>query len=214
MEGARVIALAAGDPAERAALDGAAAVLEDGGVIVVPTDSVYGIGCAATADNPGLAKVFELKGRDLAQTLPLVLGDPADLARFARGVRPWARRLAERFWPGALTLVLDASENVPEAYRAADGSVGFRVPDQPFVRALCRRIGAPVALTSANLHGKAPATSVAELEGTLARAVDLVVDGGPSPLGEASTVVDARGAEPRILRAGAIGERALVEALA
>ena len=181
-------------------------------VAIIPTDSVYGIGCAMGADG-ALVRIFELKGRERSQALPLVLGDAADLARYAKDLEPYAPRLAERFWPGALTLVVRASDEVPEPYRAADGTVGLRVPDHAFVRALCSAVGHPLALTSANLHGEPAARSVEELNPQLADAVDWVVDGGAAPLGVASTVVDATGEIPRILREGAVGEAEILEAI-
>ncbi len=190
-----------------------AAGLASGDVAIIPTDSVYGIGCAALGGNPAHARIFELKGRERSQTLPLVLGSADDLARYAEEVAPSALRLAKRFWPGALTLVVRASDAVPAGYRAPDGTVGLRVPDHAFVRALCRALGAPLALTSANLHGEPPARGVEELDPQLAASVDWVVDGGPAPLGVASSVVDATGRALRILRAGALREEDLLAAL-
>ncbi len=186
--------------------------LARGEVAIIPTDSVYGIGCAMGAEG-ALARIFELKGRERSQALPLVLGDVEDLARYAKDLAPSARRLAERFWPGALTLVVRASSAVPEAFCAADGTVGLRVPDHAFVRALCAALGRPLALTSANLHGEPPARSIEELDPQLKATVDWVVDGGPAPLGVASTVVDATGPHLRILRAGAIREEDLLRAI-
>ncbi len=183
-----------------------------GEVAIIPTDSVYGIGCAMGADR-ALDRIFELKGRERSQTLPLVLGDAADLPRYAKDVAPYARALAERFWPGALTLVVRASREVPPRFRAADGTVGLRVPDHSFVRALSAAVGRPLALTSANLHGEPPARSARELNPQLAGAVEWVVDGGASKIGVASTVVDATGPAPRVLREGALTEREILAAL-
>lgn len=192
------------DAPPREAVAAAVEVFAAGGVVVVPTDSVYGIGCAATSGNPGHRRTFEIKRRDLAQTLPLLIADPDDLGRYGRDLPEYGLRLARAYWPGALTLVVRASDAVPPAYRAADDTVALRVPDSALVRAIARELGAPLAITSANTHGEAAATSGASVEPRIAEAVDLVLDAGPAPLAVASTIVDATGPEPHILRKGAI----------
>lgn len=191
-------------------VDRAAAVLRDGGVAVLPTDSVYGICCAATPGNPAHERIFDIKRRDHAQTLPWFVADPEDLARYGRDVPDWALRLAERFWPGALTIVVSAADSVPTEYAqpGEDGAtIALRVPDSELDRAIVRALGVPLAQTSANTHGAPAAVSAAALEPGLASAVDLVLDAGPAPVGVASTIVDATAAEPRVLRAGAISEK-------
>lgn len=188
----------------REVVEAAAEAFAAGGVVVIPTDSVYGIGCVATPDNPGHRRTFEIKRRDLAQTLPLLVADASDLDLLGRDVPAYAQRLAAHYWPGALTLVVRASERVPVQYRAADGTVALRVPDSELVRAIARRLGAPLAITSANTHGADAATSGASVEPRIAEAVDLVLDAGPAPLAVASTIVDVTGPAPRILREGAL----------
>ena len=170
--------------------------LRAGGVAVLPTDSVYGICCAAAPKNPAHERIFEVKRRDRAQTLPWFVADAADLDVYGECVPDWARRLAERFWPGALT-----------AQPGADGpTIALRVPGSELDRAVVRALGRPVAQTSANVHGAPSATSGAGLDPAVAEAVDLVVDAGPAPVGVASTIVDATGAAPRVLREGALTE--------
>lgn len=178
-------------------------LLRTGGVLVMPTDSVYGIGCAATPANPAHERVFAIKLRDRAQTLPWLVADVADLSRYGRDVPAWAEDLARAHWPGALTLVVRASEVVPTEYRAADDTLALRVPDSNLVRALAREVG-PLAVTSANTHGEAAATSGAGVEARIVQAADLTLDAGPAPVGVASTIVDATSSVPRILRQGAI----------
>ena len=183
--------------------------LRAGGVAVLPTDSVYGICCAAAPKNPAHERIFEVKRRDRAQTLPWFVADAADLDVYGECVPDWARRLAERFWPGALTLVVRASSAVPAEYAqpGADGpTIALRVPGSELDRAVVRALGRPVAQTSANVHGAPSATSGAGLDPAVAEAVDLVVDAGPAPVGVASTIVDATGAAPRVLREGALTE--------
>lgn len=187
----------------------AAETLRTGGVAVLPTDSVYGICCAASPGNPAHGRIFEVKHRDRTQTLPWFVADAADLDVYGEAVPAWAHRLAERLWPGALTLVVRASDAVPAEYAqpGADGpTIALRVPGSELDRAVVRALGLPVAQTSANTHGAPSATSGADLEPAIAEAVDLVIDAGPAPVGVASTIVDATGELPRVLREGAITE--------
>ena len=181
----------------------AAHLLRTGGVLVMPTDSVYGIGCAATPANPAHERIFAIKLRDRAQTLPWLVADVADLACYGCDVPAWAEDLARAHWPGALTLVVRASDAVPAEYRAADDTLALRVPDSNLVRALAREVG-PLAVTSANTHGEAAATSGAGVEVRIVEAADLTLDAGPAPVGVASTIVDATSSIPHILRQGAI----------
>ncbi|QOY60760.1 L-threonylcarbamoyladenylate synthase [Thermophilibacter immobilis] len=185
----------------------AAKTLRSQGVLVLPTDSVYGLACAATPANPAHGRIFDIKHRDRAQTLPWFVADASDLDRYGAQVPAWAHRLAARFWPGALTLVVRASSEVPPEYaHAFDGgpsTIALRVPGSELVRALVREVG-PLAQTSANTHGQASATSGESVEPAIAREADLVLDGGAAPLAVASTIVEATGKAPRILREGAL----------
>ncbi len=184
-----------------------ARVLADGGVAVLPTDSVYGICCAATEGNPAHGRIFSVKRRDRAQTLPWFVEDVAGLSRYGRDVPAWAVSLAERCWPGALTLVVRASGEVPAEYAQPSPSgptIALRVPASGLISAVVRELGAPLAQTSANTHGAPSATSGTGVEPAVAEAVDLLVDAGPAPVGVASTIVDATGPVPRVLREGAL----------
>lgn len=187
----------------------AAATLRDGGVVVLPTDSVYGICCAATPGNPAHGRIFDIKRRDRAQTLPWFVADVDDLARYGLDVSARALRLAERLWPGALTIVVRASAEVPPEYaQPGDGgaTIALRVPASDLDRAVVRALGVPLAQTSANTHGAPAATSGSGLDPAIVSAADLVLDAGPAPVGVASTIVDATSDELRILRAGALDE--------
>ena len=184
----------------------AAGVLRAGGVIVTPTDSVYGLACAAVPGNPAHRRIFEMKRRDATQTLPWFVADAADLSRYGDDVPAWAHALARAFWPGALTLVVRASRAVPPEYArpgaapGAPATIALRVPASALVRELVRAAGAPLAQTSANTHGRPSATSGSAVEPSLAAAADLLIDAG-------STIVDATGEAPRILREGAVTAR-------
>ncbi|MBR2684096.1 MAG: threonylcarbamoyl-AMP synthase [Atopobiaceae bacterium] len=185
--------------------------LAAGGVVVMPTDSVYGIGCAAFAGNPAHQRIFSIKHRDPSQTLPWLVADFDDLTRYAAELPPSAFELVTQFWPGALTLVVRASEQVPPEYRGADGTIALRMPDSHLVRELSRRVGMPLATTSANTHGEAAATSGSGVEARIVAEADLTLDAGPAPLAIASTIVSLVGTEPRVLREGAIPAHQIIK---
>lgn len=195
-------------------IDKAADVLAHEGVIITPTDSVYGIGCVALPHNAAHKRTFEIKHRDLRQTLPWLIGDESDLMRYAVDVPAWAQKLAHTFWPGALTLVVKACDDVPQEYVHADNkTIALRLPDSNVVRALARKLSCPLAITSANTHGADAAISGATLEDRLIDEVDLVLDAGSAPLAVASTIVDCTQSTPKILRIGAIDPHDIMEAL-
>lgn len=192
----------------------AAEILVAGGVLVMPTDSVYGLGCAATVGNPGHRRIFEIKHRDPRQTLPWLVASRCDLARYGRDVPQWALTMAEAFWPGALTLVVRASDEVPEEYRrAGEGTIALRLPASRLVQELSLRAGVPLATTSANTHGRDAATSGAGVEERIVTEADLTLDAGPAPIAVASTIVGCTGPRPEFLRVGAIPPEELLGVL-
>ena len=197
----------------RSVLDEAVATLAFNGVLVMPTDSVYGIGCAATPQNPAHERIFAIKHRDRAQTLPWLVADASDLGTYGREVPDYALALAVRYWPGALTLVVRASSAVPEEYRAANGTIALRCPDSNLVRSLARSVGTPLATTSANTHGEEAATSGAGVEARIVAEADLTLDAGPAPVGVASTIVDCTGPKPVVLREGALSVAQIAECI-
>lgn len=183
----------------------AAFCLTNQGVLVMPTDSVYGIGCAALPNNPAHLRIFEIKHRDVAQTLPWLVADVDDLDRYGVDVPAWAHAMARQFWPGGLTLVVKASPEVPPEYqRQGDQTIALRCPDSNLVRTLARMVGVPLATTSANTHGAPSATSGSSVEPRIVQEANLTLDAGPAPLAVASTIVDCTSDRPRILREGAI----------
>lgn len=198
------------NPSEEA-LAAAAEVLLNQGVVVLPTDSIYGIGAAALPNCKGLERVFAAKQRPRSQTLPWLIEGPRALYRYGRALPPWASTLADEFWPGALTLVVRGSGEVSPEYRAADGTIALRVPDSPFVRKLVKRVGTALAATSANLHAEPPSATFEGLDQRIIDASDLAVDGGEAPVGVASTVVDCSRDRPHIVRVGAISEQDILE---
>jgi L-threonylcarbamoyladenylate synthase len=200
--------LADGDPARAEAV----ALLRAGRIVAVPTDTVYGI--AADLGLPdAIERLFAAKRRPPEKAVALLLADTAQ-ADVLGVVGAAARVLAERFWPGGLTLVLPRrpGARLPDVLAAGAPTVGVRVPDHPAPRALAAALG-PLPTTSANLSGEPDARDAAEVASTLGDAVALVLDGGPIHGGPGSTVVDCTGGRPMILRAGAIPPRDIAAAL-
>ncbi len=182
-------------------LDRAAGLLRAGELVAFPTDTVYGVGAIAW-DRRAVAKLYTAKLRSPDKAIPLLLADVDDLDLVAAAVSPAARRLAQRFWPGPLTLVLPRAGAVPDEVTAGGATVAVRVPDHPMARALIRLAGAPLATTSANLSGQPSPVTAAEVAAQLAGRVALILDGGRCPGGVPSTLVDVTGETPRILRPG------------
>ncbi|HET6781084.1 MAG TPA: L-threonylcarbamoyladenylate synthase [bacterium] len=187
--------------------------LSGGGVIVFPTDTVYGVGCLIDNDD-AVRRVYALKNRPQTESLPVLLADVAQLDEYASDVPAVARRLAGRFWPGALTLVVRRSERVPSLVAGGGGTVGLRVPDHPVPRALVQKAGTPIVGTSANTHGMPSPVTAQQAIFELGDRVDMVLDGGRVPGGRESTVVDVTTDAPRVLREGAIAAREIERTVA
>jgi len=185
-------------------------VLQRGGLVAFPTDTVYGVGALAH-DKKGIQKLFDAKGREAGKAIPILLGDLADLARVAVDVGPIPRLLAERFWPGPLTLVVPRHPSLPSDL-GPEPTIGVRMPDHPVALALLRLCG-PMAVTSANLSGKANTRTAQKVMAQLDGRIPLILDGGQSPGGLPSTVVDCTGPELVILRAGPLSIEVLQEVL-
>ncbi len=190
-------------PASEEAILRAVRLLREGQVIGLPTETVYGL--AADGLNPaGLARIFEVKQRPLFDPLILHLADLEGALRLAEQVPVAAYRLAERFWPGPLTLVLRKREFVPDLATSGLPNVALRVPVHPVAQALLRTWGGPLAAPSANRFGRISPTDAAAVRSELGDAVPLILDGGPCAVGLESTVIDLSGDQPVLLRAGGI----------
>ena len=195
---------------EEGAVERAAEVLRSGGLVVFPTDTVYGL-AAHPGDRQAVARIYEAKGRNTSRPIALLLSDLDYLAGVAVLPEPvWP--LAHRFWPGGLTLVVPKTEAVPTVV-SPDPTVGVRIPDLDLARAIIRAAGGILAVTSANLSGKPAALTAREALEQLKGRVELVVDGGPCQGGVPSTVVDCTVWPPTILREGAIPEAEIRAAL-
>ncbi len=194
----------------------AADCLTAGGLALVPTETVYGVGVAISAfaanletpgSDTGYGRIFTLKQRELTQTVPWLVDGPAALERYGKDVPHSICALAEKLWPGALTLVVPASDDVPPFMRAADGTVALRASASPVVQELIARCGSPLAVTSANTHGKPAPISFDEVEPRILAGVDVTIDAGETPCRDASTIVAVRDGELQILREGALAVR-------
>jgi L-threonylcarbamoyladenylate synthase len=191
---------ARGEPPPPASIAAAVRALRDGDVVGVPTDTVYGL--AADPWHSGAAdRLFLVKGRPRRVELPVLVASEAQALDLATAVPDCALRLMTRFWPGALTIVLPRREDVTADLGDEDETIGLRCPDHPVPLAVCRVLG-PIATTSANRHGSEPVTTAAAVAATLP-GVALVLDAGPCDR-PASTVVDATGEVPKLLRPGSI----------
>lgn len=192
------------------AIEKAVEVLQRGGVVAFPTDTVYGVaahGLMASA----VARLFQVKGRPLDRAIPLLLADPQDLDQVARDIPPLARELADLFWPGPLSLVLWAKPDLPPEVTAGGQTVAVRIPDHDVPQELARLLGAPLAATSANRSGGTESSTAEEVLRQIGDAVDIIVDGGPCPGGVPSTVLDLTTDPPRILRQGPVTHAMLVD---
>jgi L-threonylcarbamoyladenylate synthase len=184
-----------------AALDEAVRVLRRGGLVAFPTETVYGLG-ARVLDATALARVFAAKGRPPTHPLIAHVLDEAQAKGLTSEWSDRASRLARAFWPGPLTLVVPRAETVPLALTGGGESVAIRAPAHPVARALLAALCEPIAAPSANRYQSVSPTTAAHVVASLGAAVDLVLDGGPCNEGIESTVVDVRGALPRVLRPG------------
>ena len=196
---------------EPGAIEEALRVVQDGGLVAFPTDTVYGLGANIFLPR-AVERVFELKGRSRRQAMPVLVRSLEQAAGLA-SLPPQAVALADRFWPGGLTLVLVALEAAPELVTAGSGKIAVRLPHHPIPLALIEGLGAPITGTSANPSGHPPARTAAEVKGQMGERVDLVLEGGPPPGGRESTVVDLTGKAPLVLREGAIPQEEIEKCL-
>ena len=194
-------------------LEEVAALLRSGGLAAVPTETVYGL-AGNGLDEQAVREIYEVKGRPEQKPLSLMVPGPEAMERYCDPVPPAARALAERFWPGPLTLVLKAKVLVPEIVRAGGETVGLRCPDHPLTLELLRLAGVPFAAPSANPSGAPSPKTAEEVLSYFDGKIGAVVDGGPCGLGRESTLLDMSRAPYRILRQGALPAETIADALA
>lgn len=184
--------------------------LRNGRLLVVPTDTVYGIGCDA-ANPSAIADVLAAKGRGRQMPPPVLVSCANALDDLCVDVPDYARALARAFWPGGLTLILRARPDLGWDLGETGGTIGVRMPDQPALLALLRTFG-PMAVTSANLTGEPPATSITEAVSSFGSCVAAYLDAGPTESATASSIVDCSHDDPRMIRRGTISLEELTSA--
>ena len=186
--------------------------LKSGGIIAIPTDTVYGLG-ADPFNADAVQKLYTIKGRPDGKPIPLVLSSVADVQRVARNLPDFFFHLTDRFWPGGLTIIVEAKDLLP-VLTAGGNTVGVRIPDNPLLLQILEAFGGPAAITSANLSGEPPATSPQEIGEALTSRIDVIVDGGKTPGPIPSTVYDISISPPIIRRHGVISEETLAKEFA
>ena len=184
-------------------VDDAVQVLRNGGVVAIPTDTVYGL-AAAFDDDDAVERIFRIKGRPANLAIPLLIDCADSVHKYVSDVPESFWSLADAFWPGQLTIVMRKSDRVSQRLTAGRNTVGLRVPDHRLSRHLSKSLGGAITGTSANLSGSPSLTTAKEVEEQLGSVVDLIVDGGATPGPISSTVVDLSGDSPIILREGRI----------
>ena len=203
MAGGRFLRLAEATP--ESVLTSFVRVAREGHLLLFPTDTVYGLGGRADREET-VAAIFEAKRRPAELALPVLVGSREQLGDVVGSWPEGAERLARRFWPGPLTLVLPRAPGLSALLSPGRETVGVRLPDHPALLSWLRACDFPMAVTSANLSGQPPAVTTGEIAPELREAAGLLLDGGRCPEGRASTVADVTGAEPRILRPGPVSE--------
>ncbi|MBI3809175.1 MAG: threonylcarbamoyl-AMP synthase [Nitrospirae bacterium] len=185
-------------------LRGAADIVHGGGIIAFPTETFYGLG-ACPFDTRAVQRIFDLKGRSLqAGPILVLIRSRSDLETLVSEITPAAERLMEACWPGPLTLVFRAAAAVPSALTRGTGTIGVRLPAHPDVQQLLEAVGGPLTGTSANRSGRPPVTTAEDVDQDLGGSVDAILNGGATPGGLPSTVVDTTVTPPRVIREGRV----------
>ncbi len=191
------------DYTEENILADAAAIISRGGVIAYPTETIYGLGADATNER-AIHRIFELKGRDFANPISVIIGKREDVYPLARNVPDDAKKLMDAFWPGPLTIVLEAADGVSPLLTAGTGKIGIRLSGHNGARRIAGLTGKPLTATSANLSGAPECLDADQVIRQIGGKIDAVVDLGKTGNPMASTIIDASGHPAKILRPGAI----------
>lgn len=181
----------------------AASALRQGKLVIFPTETVYGL-AADAFDAGAAAKVFAAKRRQFTDALPLQIGEKNDIKKVAQSIPDAGKKLADRFFPGPITLILMKHANIPEIVTANGPKIGVRMPNHPVALKLLWEYGCPIIATSANISGGAEPLTAADAVAQIGDEVDVVLDAGPAKFGQASTIVDVTETPPKILRVGAL----------
>jgi len=200
------------DPRSQEAPRRALQTLRAGGLVAFPTDTFYALGAVAL-DEGAVARVFAAKRRPPGEPVPVLVADRDQWRTLVAELPQAAVRLADRFWPGPLTIVCRRAASVPRVLGGGGDTIGVRQPGLPIAMALCRALGLPIVGTSANTHGLPAPVTAAHVALDVGPAVDLILDGGRCPLGRPSTVIDVTRTPPALVRAGAVSLEAVQDAL-
>ena len=190
----------------------AAAILHGGGIVAYPTDTLYGL-AVDPANRAAVHQLYRIKGRNVDRAIPLIASSEQQVVERAGPLAPLASRLARRFWPGPLTLVLAAWPGLDATIHAGTGTVAIRVPANRLARDLAAACGWPITSTSANRSGEPAPSHADQVRLSLSDFVDAIIDGGAAPGGPPSTIVDVTGASPCLVRAGAVPWERVLECL-
>jgi len=178
-------------------------IMKGGGVIAYPTETFYGLG-ADIGNAQALEKIYAIKGRDFDKPISIIIGSREDVATFARDITPAAETLMDRFWPGGITLLFNASEDVPGKLTAKTGKIGIRLSSNPVATLLAQSLSGAITATSANRSGREECVSIEEVVDSIGENLDAVINGGRTPGGAGSTIVDTTVDPPVIVREGII----------
>ena len=200
----RVLTIDQEHPREAILFD-AVRILREGGVLAFPTETFYGLGVDAENEQ-AIEKIFHIKGREFRNPIALIIGDEKPLNGLIAEFPPAGRRLADRFWPGPLTMVMKASAKVSPRLTAGSGKIGIRVSSHPLAQALATSFGGAITATSANLSGGPECLDAAQVLEQLGDRIDAILDGGATPGGRGSTFMDITAVPPVLLREGAVPE--------
>jgi len=189
------------------AISKALEVLKSGGLVAFPTDTVYGVGCLAF-DGAAIKSIYVAKNRPVEKAIPILIADMEDMEKVGVDIPQTAYNLASRFWPGPLTCIIPKKPTLPEAV-SATSTIGVRIPDHEVARALLRAAG-PMAVTSANISGAQSPSTAEEVYAQLSGRIPFIIDGGTTPGGVPSTVVDCSTPELKIIREGPISLQQII----
>jgi len=197
-----VVKIAEAEPPPRG-IQKAASIIEKGGVVAFPTESFYGLGAAAT-NSSALQRLFQVKKRDPALPILILISCIDELSRYAASIPPEALELGRLFWPGGLTMVFEASQGLPSLLTAGTGKIGIRISGHPVAHALTLALKVPITGTSANISGKPPCTRAEQVVELFGGQLDLILDGGITKGTHPSTVLDVTSDPPLLIREGII----------
>jgi L-threonylcarbamoyladenylate synthase len=194
------------DPAKPSShlIETVAEVIKGGGVIIYPTETLYGLG-VNPLDPEAMERLYTIKGREKNKPIPFLIKDLQMLTTLVKEIPPMGRQLIKQYWPGALTLIFRAKEGLPAPLRGGSGTIGLRISSHPIARQIVETVDAPLTSTSANPAGEGDLTDIQRIAELFGHQVDLVIDGGMVP-GVGSTVVDLTMTPPRVVREGVIKE--------